>query len=275
MAVFNTKLTGIYCYLNINAVKNTHGYGTVAGIAEMLYRFALDVYTWKKLGIQRGNGMNTRMALLEELNRLRHDILAMATRVEEDLGKALTALRTNDAELAREVKAGDAVVNALQLKIEDEAAIVIATQQPVARDLRELVTIFKLTGNLERAGDHAVHLAKTALKLAGEPPFRSMERLERMAEIGQEMIRAAISAFLSQDAEGARKAAALDDAIDGEHKAIIEEVLSLMKEHPKLVKKAYRLINTSSHLERLGDHITNICEGIIYMIEGHHEELNE
>ena len=219
--------------------------------------------------------MNTRMALLEDLNRLRHDILAMATRVEEDLGRALCALRTGDAELANEVKAGDAVVNALQLKIEDEAAIVVATQQPVARDLRELVTILKLTGNLERAGDYAVHLAKTAIKLASEQPLLPIERIGRMAEVGQEMIRAAVSAFLSQDAEAARKAAALDDAIDGEHKALIEEVLLLMKEHPKLVKKAYRLINTSSHLERLGDHITNVCEGVIYMVEGRHEELNE
>jgi phosphate transport system protein len=199
----------------------------------------------------------------------------MATRVEEDLGKALSALRNNDEELVNEVKASDEVINALQLKIEDEAAIIIATQQPVARDLRELVTIFKLTGNLERAGDYAVHLAKAALKMGSEPAFRSMERLERMAETGQEMIRATISAFLSQDAEGARKAAALDDVIDSQHRELIEEVLVLVKEHPKLIKKAIRLINTSSYLERLGDHITNICEGIIYMAEGRHEELND
>jgi phosphate transport system protein len=211
---------------------------------------------------------------LEQLNRLRHDILAMATRVEEDLGKALCALRNNDAELAKEVRANDDIVNALQLKIEDEAAIIIATQQPVARDLRELVTIFKLTGNLERAGDYTVHLAKTAIKMGSKPAFRSMERLERMAETGQEMIRAAISAFLSQDAEGARKAAALDDIIDNQHRELIKEVLVLVKEHPKLIKKAIRLINTSGYLERLGDHITNICEGIIYMAEGRHEELN-
>jgi len=214
------------------------------------------------------------MALLEEMNRLRHDILAMAARVEEDLGKALTALRSGDAELAKEVKAGDEVVNALQIKIEDEAATVIATQQPVARDLRELVTIFKITGNLERIGDHAVHLAKTAARLAGDPPFRSMERLERMAEIGQRMIREAVSAFLAQDADAARKIAALDGAIDEERKALIEEALGLMKEKPGLVKKAYRLIKTSGHLERLGDHVTNICEGIVYMVEGRHEELN-
>jgi phosphate transport system protein len=219
--------------------------------------------------------MNTRIVFLEELNRLRHDILSMATKVEEDLGKALSALRNNDVELAREVKADDAVVNALQLKIEDETAIVIATQQPVARDLRELVTIFKITSNLERAGDHAVHLANAAIKLSDDPPFRSMEHLGRMAETGQAMIRSAVSAYLSQDVEGARKVAALDDEIDKEHKALIEEILTLMKEHPKLIKKAVRVLNTSNYLERLGDHITNICEEIIYMVEGTHEELNE
>jgi phosphate transport system protein len=217
---------------------------------------------------------------LEELNRLRHDLLAMATRVEEDLGKALDALRNNDAELAREVVADDAVVNAMQIKIEDETATVIATQAPVARDLRELVTFFKLTGNYERAGDHAVHLAKTVIKLAGETDTgaplsgRAFEHLQAMAETGREMIRASISAFLAQDAVGARRAAALDDVIDTEHKALTGEVLGLMKEHPDMVKTAHRLLNTSSHLERLGDHITNICESIIYMTEGRHEELN-
>ena len=219
--------------------------------------------------------MNTRLFFLEELNRQRHDVLAMATRVEEDLGKAIMALRSNDIELAKEVVADDAVVNALQLKIEDETAMVIATQQPVARDLREMVTILKLTGNLERIGDHAVHLAKTVIKLSGEPPFRSFEHLEKMAETGREMIRKSVSAYLNQDADAARNVAALDDRIDEEHKALTEEVLSLMKEHPEYIKKASRLLHTSSQLERLGDHITNICECIIYMVEGKHLELNE
>ena len=218
--------------------------------------------------------MNTRILFLEELNRLRHDLLTMGTRVEEDLGKALIALRNNDKELAKEVKAGDAVVNAMQIKIEDEAAILIATQQPVARDLRELVTIFKLTGNLERIGDHALHLAKAAAKLAGGPAFRSTKHLERMAETGKEMIRTSISAYLNQDAQAARQAAALDDKIDEEHKLLTEEVLSLMKKHPEQIKKAVRLLNTSGFLERLGDHGTNICEAVIYMVDGTHEELN-
>jgi phosphate transport system protein len=214
------------------------------------------------------------MGFEEELNRLRHDLLAMASRVEEDLGKAITALKHNDEELAREVKAADALVNAMQLTIEDQAALLIATQQPVARDMRELVSIIKLVGNLERIGDYTVHTAKTALKLSGEPAFRSLERLERMAQTGTQMLRGAIAAYLSQDAQAAREIAALDDRIDGEHKALIEETLALMHEHPELIEKAVRLLRTSGFLERLGDHITNICEGVIYMVESTHEELN-
>jgi len=221
--------------------------------------------------------MVTRNFFSEELSRLRHDTLAMATRVEENLGKALTALRTHNAELAKEVRSDDNVVDALQLKIEDDAAIIIATQQPVARDLRELVTIFKLTNNIERVGDHAVHLARAARKLAksGESPFKAQENLERMAELGQEMLHCAISAFIAQDANAAREAAAMDSKIDAEHRILTEDILKLMKKDSDLVKGALQILHTSNQLERLGDHITNICEAIIYMIEGKHEELNE
>jgi phosphate transport system protein len=219
--------------------------------------------------------MNTRVNFGEEQEKLRHDILTMAALVNENLGKALSALRNSDAELAGEVKAGDAAVNAMQLKIEDQAATLIATQQPVAGDLRELVAVFKITVNLERAGDHAVHLAKTAIKLSGKASFRAMGHLEKMAETGQEMIHASIAAFLNRDADAARKAAALDDRIDSEHKLLSAEVLQLMKKKPELLKKAQRVLNTSGFLERLGDHVTNICEAVVYMIESRHEELNE
>ena len=155
--------------------------------------------------------MQTRIHFIDELSRLNHDVLAMGTRVEESLRKALEALKGQNVDLAQEVKASDEIVNALQLKIEDQAAVLIATQQPVARDLRELVTVFKVTDNLERAGDHAVHLAKAAIRLSGEPPFRQVDRLCRMAEIGCEMIRGAVDAYLNQNAEAARKVASADD----------------------------------------------------------------
>lgn len=217
--------------------------------------------------------MNTRILFLEELNRIRHDILAMASRVEEGLRNAWESWQNNDKALAQEVKAKDALVNAMQLKIEDQAAVLIATQQPVARDLRELVTIFKITGNLERAGDYAVHLAKAALSLSGEPSFRVMEHLEKMTETGTDMIRSALSAYLSQDTASARQTAALDDLIDNEHKIITQGLLNLMREHPELINQAVQILNTSGFLERFGDHITNICEGIVYMVENKHEEL--
>jgi len=219
--------------------------------------------------------MQTRGQLQEELNKLRREMTLMASRVGEDLGKALTVLRSGGDELAQEVKDSGKIVNALQLKIEDMALVLIATQQPVARDLRELIMVFKITSNLERIGDHSIHLVKAAVKLSSRPPFRSMERIERMAEAGQEMLKAAFSAYLNQDAEAARKAAAMDDKIDEEHKALTEEILKLMKKKSELVKPAARLLRLSGFMERLGDHITNICEGIIFMIQGRHEDLND
>lgn len=224
---------------------------------------------------RRGYGMQTRLHFMEELTRLGHDVLAMGTRVEEALRKAVEALRTQNVELAREVKASDELVNALQLKIEDQAAVLIATQQPVARDLRELVTVFKVTDNLERAGDYVVHLAKTAIKLSGEPSFRQIESLARMAETECLMIRGAIDAYLSHDIEKARTTAAMDDEVDHEYKALVKDLLELMREKPDTIERATKILKTAGYLERLGDHMTNICEAVVFMVDGSHVELND
>jgi len=218
--------------------------------------------------------MQTRVAFSEELNQLRRELTLMAAKVEENLGKALAMFRSGSDELAQEVREGGKIVDSLQLKVEDMALVIIATQQPVGRDLRELVTVFKLAANIERIDDFAMHLARAAVKLSSRPLFRSFERIEKMVETGQEMLKAAFSAYLSQDADAARIAAALDDKIDAEHKALTDEVLSLIKEKPKLVKPASRLLKLSGYMERLGDHITNICEGIVYMTDTRHEALN-
>ena len=220
--------------------------------------------------------MKTRGVLHDEMNKLRRELTLMAARVEDDLAKALIILRSGgESSLVAEVKESGKIVDALQLKIEDMALFLIATQQPVAGDLRELVTVFKITSSLERIGDYGIHLVKAAAKLSGKPPLRSMHRVETMAETGQKMLKAAFSAYLAQDVAAAKKAASLDDIIDGEHKAITEELLKLMKKRSELVKTAARLLKLSGYMERLGDHITNICEGIIFVAEGRHEELNQ
>jgi len=153
----------------------------------------------------------------------------MAARVEEDLGKALSVLRSGGEELAEEIKESGRIVDNLQLKIEDMAMILIATQQPVASDLRELITVFKITANLERIGDYGIHLVKTALRLSKMPPFRSIERIERMVETAILMLKEAVSAYLSQNSDAARKAASLDDQIDQEHKPLPMKCLTLSK----------------------------------------------
>ncbi|MDR2730058.1 MAG: phosphate signaling complex protein PhoU [Treponema sp.] len=219
--------------------------------------------------------MQVRGLLFEEMNQLRRELSLMAARVEEDLGKALVVLRRGDRELAEEVKESEKIVDALQLKIEDIALALIATQQPVASDLRELITVFKITANLERIGDYGVHLVKAALRLSDHPSFRSIDRIERMVETAQKMLKESFSSYLAQDSNSARNAASLDDIIDKEYRALNDEVLALIKEQPNLVKAAARILRLSGYMERLGDHITNICEGIIYMIEGSHEELND
>jgi len=219
--------------------------------------------------------MQARTLLSEELKQLRQELALMAARVEEDMGKALAVLHSGDKGLAEEVRENGKVVDAQQLKIEEMALVLIATQQPVAGDLRELITVFKITANLERIGDYGIHLVKTAVKLSERPSFRSITRIEQMVETAQKMLKEAVYAYLAQDPKSARKAAAFDDKIDREHKALTEEVLALMKKEPQLIKAAARLLKLSGYMERLGDHITNICEGIIYMIEGKHEDLND
>jgi phosphate transport system protein len=216
----------------------------------------------------------SRVAFEEDLSSIHRDVLTMGTRVEEDLLKAVRALQTGDSELAGFVIADDSLVNALQIRIEDAAIMVIATRQPVARDLRELMAVMRLASDLERMGDYAVHLAKAAKRIRASDWPRQAEDLAMMGETGADMIRQSLSAFLERDVGKARACAVRDDLIDERYHRIIEESLAVMKAHPEKVETASRLMRASAFLERLGDHVTAVCELTIYLVEGFHEELN-
>jgi phosphate transport system protein len=219
--------------------------------------------------------MNIRAHFEEEKRLVREDVLRMGVRVEEDLRKALSAFKTRDRALAEEVKADDPIVNHYQVLVEDRCASLIATQQPVAQDLRWLVSSIKIVDELERIGDHAVHLAKASLKLEGEPYIEALGNLERMAETGCAMIRGAVEAYLELDAGKARATAAMDDSVDAEHKALMTERLTYLHDNPDKARQGTKIIQTSGFMERLGDHVTNICEAVVYAAEGRHVELNE
>jgi phosphate transport system protein len=219
--------------------------------------------------------MNIRAHFEEEKRLVREDILSMGVRVEEDLRKAIVAFKNKDMQLAKEVRDDDEVINHLQEAIEDRCARIIATQQPVAQDMRWLITSIKIADQLERVGDHAVHLAKAAIKLEKEPYIKPLDYIERMATNGANMISGAISAFMALDAEKARSVATMDDAIDRDHKALVQDILDYVQKNPEKAPQGTKIIQTSGFLERLGDHVTNICEMIVYCVEGRRVELNE
>jgi phosphate transport system protein len=209
------------------------------------------------------------------MGKIDGELLAMASRVAEDLGKAVEALRQRDAGLAEAVKADDLAVNAMQARVEDLAAVLIATQQPVARDLRKLVSSIRLSDNLERMGDYAVHLAKAVIRLKDSDWPRQFEILGEMGSLGCRMIRDMADAFLSGDARAARDCAARDSRMDDLHHALAAMTLEGLKARPNLAEEAIKIIRTSAFLERLGDHVTNACELVVYIDSGEHEELNE
>jgi len=219
--------------------------------------------------------MSGRAHFEEEKRLVRDDVLNMGIKVEEDLRKAIVAFKTKDLALAEEVKADDEAVNRYQAEIEDRCARLIATQQPVAQDMRWLVATIKIVDELERIGDHAVHLAKSAIKLVKEPYIKPLDNLERMAQAGCEMIKGVVEAYAQLDIEKAKKVAAQDDSIDVDHKALVAELLDYLAKNPNKAAQGTKIIQTSGYLERLGDHVTNICEIIVYCVEGKRVELND
>lgn len=217
----------------------------------------------------------TRTNLTDEMENLRSEILSMATRVEGDLRKAREALLEGNIELAEKVKADDRTVNAMQENIQYLAAILMATQQPVAQDLRELVSAIRLADNLERMGDYSVHLAKTAIKLKGSSWPRQFEILDKMAEAGSRMIHLMIEAYLAKDVERAEACSKLDTEVDDLHHELISITLVTLRQNTAQADEAVKLIRTSGFLERLADHVTNSCELVSYIITGKQTEFND
>lgn len=218
--------------------------------------------------------MSIRSQFEEEIKQVKDEVYAMAIRAEEDLAKAATALKRGDKKLAKEVKVDDERINAYQLLIEEQCALLIVTQQPVAKDMRWVLTTIRIADELERIGDHAVHLAKAAIKLAKDPQQEAFESLGRMAAQGRLMIRGAADAYMNLDKQKAYEIASMDDLIDDEHKNLVSGLLKFLKKNPDKAAIGTKLIQTSGYLERLGDHVTNICEMILYCIDGRRVELN-
>lgn len=215
-----------------------------------------------------------REALDREEQLIRDAVLRMGALVEAAIRQASRALTTHDAALALDVIKGDAIINEAQRGVSRLIAVTIATQQPVARDLRYLLTIDHVTYELERIGDHASSLAKQTLRLAPEPPLEGYIHLPEMAERGAVLVHGVLRALVDADAVRARQVAVDDDEIDRLYHATFDEVLELMRRDPTNVERGTRIIIASHYLERIGDRATNIAEDVVYLVTGDVEDLN-
>jgi phosphate transport system protein len=215
-----------------------------------------------------------REALDREEELIKDAVLRMGALVEEAIRNASRALVEHDADLALDVITGDTVINEAQRSVTKLIAATIATQSPVARDLRYLLTLDHVMYELERMGDHASSVAKQVIKLAPEAPLKEYIHLPAMAEQGATLVHGVLRALVDVDAVAAREVAVLDDEIDRLYHATFDEVVALMRQDPANVERGTRIIIASHYLERIGDRSTNIAEDIVYLVTGDVEDLN-
>jgi len=215
-----------------------------------------------------------REALDREEQLIRDSVLRMGSLVEGAIREAARALTAHDAALALDVVKGDAIINEAQRGVSRLISVTIATQQPVARDLRYLLTLDHVTYELERMGDHAASVAKAVIKLAPEPPLAGYVHLPEMAERAAVLVHGVLRALVESDAIRAREIAVEDDEIDRLYHATFDEVVALMRADPANVERGTRIVIASHYLERIGDRATNIAEGVVYLVTGDVEDLN-
>ena len=215
-----------------------------------------------------------RTVLEQHLAGVQEDMLVMADMVDSAIERSIIALRNRDLELARQVISDDVRINRKRYDTEERCLELIATQQPMARDLRTIVAVLHMIVDLERMGDHAEGIAKIVVMLADEPPLKPYVDLPRMAEIAREMLREAIEAFKHRDAELARSAMNRDDEVDALYDQVYRELLTYMLNDPRTIERATRLLWVAHNLERIADRVTNVCERVSYLVTGKLQELN-
>lgn len=216
-----------------------------------------------------------RQILDKELNALVEEALRMLSLVREMTQETTEALVAGNPEKARGVILKDKEVDALELKIENQAIALIARHQPVASDLRLVFTIIKALTDLERAGDYAMHVAEDVLLLAQEPPLKKYVTLPQMGRRLLEMMDLLAKAVAERNASLAREVLSMDDQVDGLYEEVTRELLTYMMEDPRTISKALTLMRVARSYERLGDHLENVAERVIYWLTGEVEKKPE
>jgi phosphate transport system protein len=211
---------------------------------------------------------HTVRAYGEELRRLRELVARMGGLAERQVADATTALVRRDAELATDVMARDAEIDALEREIEEFCIRLLALRQPVGQDLRLVIAALKISHAIERIGDYARNAAKRSVVLAQQPPIGSLNGFQRMARLVQEELKGAMDALVNDDAARAAEVWASDQSVDEVYNGIFREMLTFMMEDPRNITAAAHLLFVAKNMERIGDHATNIAETVYYAVSG-------
>jgi phosphate transport system protein len=202
----------------------------------------------------------------EELGRLRRAVLEMGGIAESQLAAAIEAVTRRDSDLAADVVRNDSALDTLERDIDAAVVRLIALRQPMARDLREIVTALRIATHLERIGDYAANIAKRSIVLNQSPPVKPIFALPRMAGLAGAQIKDVMSAFAAQDAERALAVWSRDDELDDLYSSLFRELLTYMMEDPRGITAGTHLLFMARNIERIGDHVANIAESIYYLV---------
>lgn len=210
------------------------------------------------------------MAVLmeKELNVLKKELLSLGAEVEERVKQAVQALLTGDRPLAQQVKGGDNQIDNMEIELEEECLKILALHQPVATDLRFIVSVLKINNDLERVADFAVNIAERALDLDAANKVDCPYDIATMATLVEEMLKMALDSLVERDSDLARKTIQLDDDVDNMHRDNFSRVKEAIRNSPTLLDGLIYYLTISRYLERMGDLATNIAEDVVYQVDG-------
>jgi phosphate transport system protein len=208
-----------------------------------------------------------------EIQQLKDELLVLGSMVEQAIIASVEALKKRDIDASRRIYETDAQINTKRYAIEEQVMIVIATQQPMAHDLRLLASILEIAGELERMGDYAKGIATVNIRMGDEPLLKPLIDIPRMAQMGADMLHRALTAFINEDMDTARLIPAEDDEVDALYKQVYRELMTFVMEDPKNIERSNWLLWVAHNLERFSDRVTNICERTIFIVTGEIKEI--
>ncbi|MGI9148226.1 MAG: phosphate signaling complex protein PhoU [Chloroflexota bacterium] len=209
-----------------------------------------------------------------ELERLQDEVLVLGSMVEKATLRAVDALRERDTTAARVIEAEDSLLNRKRFEIEEAALLLIATQQPMASDLRRLAAIIHVVTDLERMGDYAAGIARICVQIGDEPLIKPLIDIPRMADKATGMLRRSLDAFIERDVAAAEAIAHEDDEVDSLYQQVYRELIMLMLANPRTIDQATHLLWVAHNLERVADRVQNICERVVFVVTGRMQEFS-